>query len=60
MNTLDDTSTLPIKTDEQKLALVTGASGPLGLATAGALIDGGYLVIMVDLDQCLNRFISIH
>ncbi len=40
-----------LKTDDQMLALVTGASGVLGLATAKALIDTGYRVIMVDLDQ---------
>ncbi|MGI9536487.1 MAG: SDR family NAD(P)-dependent oxidoreductase, partial [Desulfocapsaceae bacterium] len=51
MNAPENTSTPPIKTDEQKLALVTGASGVLGLATVRALIDDGYRVIMVDLDQ---------
>ena len=40
-----------LKTDDQMLALVTGASGVLGLATAKVLIDTGYRVIMVDLDQ---------
>ena len=40
-----------LKTDDQMLALVTGSSGVLGLATAKALIDKGYRVIMVDLDQ---------
>ena len=46
------TNSLPgIKIDEQKLALVTGASGVLGLATTKALIEEGYRVIMVDLHQ---------
>ncbi len=40
-----------LKADDQMLALVTGASGVLGLATAKALIDAGYRVVMVDLDQ---------
>jgi 3-oxoacyl-[acyl-carrier protein] reductase len=40
-----------LKTDDQMLALVTGASGVLGLAVARALIDEGYRVVMVDLDQ---------
>ncbi len=45
-------SSLPgLRGDDQKLALVTGASGVLGLATARALIDDDYRVIMVDLDQ---------
>ena len=42
---------LPVNSDAQKLALVTGASGVLGLATVKTLIDDGYRVIMVDLDQ---------
>ena len=40
-----------LQTDDQMLALVTGASGVLGLATTKALIDTGYRVVMVDLDQ---------
>jgi 3-oxoacyl-[acyl-carrier protein] reductase len=40
-----------LKTDDQMLALVTGASGVLGLAVSRALIDEGYRVVMVDLDQ---------
>lgn len=51
MNLPDTTSTPPITTDEQKLALVTGASGLLGLATTRALLGDGYRVLMVDLDQ---------
>lgn len=47
----DKLSSSGLKTDDQMLALVTGASGVLGLATAKALIDDGYRVIMVDLDQ---------
>lgn len=40
-----------IKRDEQKLAMVTGAAGVLGLATTRMLAADGYRVIMVDLDQ---------
>ncbi len=37
--------------DQQKLALVTGAAGALGLAISTALIGDGYRVVMVDLDR---------
>jgi 3-oxoacyl-[acyl-carrier protein] reductase len=37
--------------DKIKLALVTGAAGALGLATSRTLVDDGYRVILVDLDQ---------
>lgn len=40
-----------MKTDQEKLALVTGAAGVLGLAVAKAMVEDGYRVIMVDLDQ---------
>lgn len=47
-----DRPSLPgLKNDALKLALVTGASGALGLATTQALVEDGYRVIMVDLDQ---------
>jgi len=42
---------LPMQIDEQKLALVTGAAGVLGIAVTRALAADGYRVIMVDLDQ---------
>ena len=52
MSTTPDTHHGPsLKTDDQMLALVTGASGVLGLATAKSLIEAGYRVVMVDLDQ---------
>ena len=41
----------PIKNDQVKLAMVTGAAGVLGRATAKALAADGYRVILVDLDQ---------
>ena len=37
--------------DKNKLALVTGAAGALGLAASRFLVDDGYRVILVDLDQ---------
>jgi 3-oxoacyl-[acyl-carrier protein] reductase len=37
--------------DKEKLALVTGAAGVLGLATAKKLIAEGYRVVMIDLEQ---------
>jgi 3-oxoacyl-[acyl-carrier protein] reductase len=37
--------------DKLKLALVTGAAGVLGLATARALADDGYRVIMADIER---------
>ena len=37
--------------DKIKLALVTGAAGVLGLATSRILVNEGYRVILVDLDQ---------
>lgn len=37
--------------DTIKLALVTGAAGVLGLATSRILVNEGYRVILVDLDQ---------
>ena len=40
-----------MKTDLDKLALVTGAAGVLGLAVVKALAEDGYRVIMVDLDK---------
>lgn len=40
-----------IKRDTEKLAMVTGAAGVLGLATSRVLAAEGYRVIMVDLDQ---------
>jgi len=40
-----------MQTDQEKLALVTGAAGVLGLAISRALVADGYRVIMVDLNQ---------
>lgn len=40
-----------MKHDKEKLALVTGAAGVLGLATAKTMAAEGYRVVMVDLDQ---------
>ncbi len=37
--------------DKEKLAMVTGAAGVLGLAIAKTLAAGGYRVLLVDLDQ---------
>jgi len=37
--------------DQQKLALVTGAAGVLGLAISKTLIDEDYRVVMVDIDR---------
>jgi 3-oxoacyl-[acyl-carrier protein] reductase len=37
--------------DNQKLALLTGAAGVVGQATARALVHNNYRVIMVDLDE---------
>ncbi len=37
--------------DQQKLALVTGAAGVLGLAISKALIGDGYRVVIVDIDR---------
>ena len=37
--------------DKQKIALVTGAAGVLGLETAKGLAADGYRVVMVDLDR---------
>ena len=44
--------------DNQKLALVTGAAGVLGRATARALAAEGYRVIMVDLDGNLLKTLA--
>jgi 3-oxoacyl-[acyl-carrier protein] reductase len=43
--------TIELGVDRQKLALVTGASGVLGLAISTALIGDGYRVVMADLDR---------
>jgi 3-oxoacyl-[acyl-carrier protein] reductase len=52
MSMAADKSTSPGPgSDDRMLALVSGASGALGLATTRALIDMGYRVIMIDLDQ---------
>ncbi len=40
-----------MKQDQEKLALVSGAAGVLGRATAQALAAEGYRVVLVDLDQ---------
>lgn len=40
-----------MKIDREKLALVTGAAGVLGLAVVKELVKDGYRVIMIDLDQ---------
>jgi 3-oxoacyl-[acyl-carrier protein] reductase len=40
-----------MKHDQEKLALVSGAAGVLGRATAHALAAEGYRVVLVDLDQ---------
>jgi 3-oxoacyl-[acyl-carrier protein] reductase len=39
-----------LKSDTQKLALVTGAAGVLGLAITRDLIELGYRVVMMDID----------
>ncbi|MGA7279254.1 MAG: SDR family NAD(P)-dependent oxidoreductase [Desulfocapsaceae bacterium] len=40
-----------MRQDQEKLALVSGAAGVLGRATAQALAAEGYRVVLVDLDQ---------
>jgi len=45
--------------DKIKLAMVTGAAGVLGAAISGVLVDEGYRVILVDLDQDkLDKLVS--
>ena len=51
MTAAPDGASRGLQSDTQKLALVTGASGALGLAISQALAEDGYRVIMVDLDQ---------
>jgi nucleoside-diphosphate-sugar epimerase len=36
--------------DKRKVALVTGAAGSMGLATAEGLLEDGYAVVMGDVD----------